>query len=101
MQNNNQKVLASFYWDYYGHGCVEGLFICTVQQIKDIQGKFVYFGEILGKYSEVSGKIQGSDISIVSSDEKVIEILLGAFPDGNISGYNPLDFVDLDEEEEE
>jgi len=97
---DNQQVLAQFFWDCGRSGIVEGVFICTKQQITDAVGKEVYFGEILGKHSEVYGTLNDVDIEILSPDPKVIDILLGVFPDGEISGYNPLSYIQETDEEE-
>lgn len=98
-QDNNQQVLAKFFWNFRRSGDVEGVFICTKQQIADAVGKDVYFGEILGKHSEVYGTLDEGDIEILSGDPKVIEVLLGVFPDGKISGYNPLNYIEETDEE--
>lgn len=100
MQTDNQQVLAKFFWDCGRSGEVSGVFICTKQQIADAVGKEVYFGEILGKHSEVYGTLDDGDIEILSDDPKVIEVLLGVFPDGEISGYNPLSYIQETDEED-
>lgn len=92
-ESNNQQVLAKFFWGCGRSGSVEGVFICTKQQIADAHGKEVYFGEILGKHSEVYGVLYDRDIEILSDDPKLIEVLLEVFPDGEISGYNPLSYL--------
>lgn len=92
------KVLVRFYWDAGRMGHVEGLFITTPAALNKAYDKFVYFGEILGKHSEVSGTLERGDIEYVSEDQEFIDKLqelLGT----DISGYNPLDYI-RDEEEE-
>jgi hypothetical protein len=49
------KILVKFYWDCGRNGDVEGLFITTKKELKYAIGKQIYFGEILGKHSEVYG----------------------------------------------
>lgn len=44
------KVIARFEWDFGRGGDVEGLFVTTLEDIEKITGKYVYFGEILGKH---------------------------------------------------
>ena len=34
----------------------------------------VYFGEVLGKYSEISGTISKDEITLITTDENVIKI---------------------------
>lgn len=98
------KKLYSFYWDCGRSGNLSGLFIAEESEVDNILGKEVYFGEVLGKHSEVYGTVDAEDIEIVSEDqEKVewLENLLGS----TVSGYNPLDYYyepeDDDEEDEE
>ena len=55
------KNLYQFYTDCY-YGCVEGTFIAEDDDVKSLIGKEVYFGEILGKYSDVYGRIQEKEI---------------------------------------
>ena len=87
------KKLFSFYWDCGRHGDVEGLFIATQKEVDDAIGKGVYFGEILGKHSEIYGTLDEQDIKMVSEDtEKVIWIegLLSS----DVCGYNPLTYLE-------
>lgn len=100
MNKDNQQVLVKFHWSFRRSGEVSGVFICTKQQIADAIGKEVYFGEILGKHSEVYGTLDEGDIEILSDDSKVIEVLLGVFPDGEISGYNLLSYVQETDDED-
>lgn len=94
------KNLYSFYWDVRRMGCVEGLFICEPEVLESHIGKQVYFGEILGKHSEVYGTLYREDIKCISDDQDKVEWLfnlLGA----SVSGYNPLDYLAEDEEDED
>lgn len=86
------KHLYRFFWDCGRQGDVDGLFIATDEQVAAGLGKHVYFGEILGKHSEIYGELEEGDVEIVSSDsEKVawLEELLGS----SVSGHNPLDYI--------
>ena len=55
-------------------------------------GKDVYFGEILGKHSEVYGTIEEGEITLESDDPLVVKNAVE-------SGYNPLDYLEEDEDE--
>lgn len=80
-----KQCLWSFYYDCrYGEIC--GLFKATEEEVKELIGKEVYFGEVLGKHSEVYGSIEPSDIMLVSDEP--LEVLL-SFE----SGYNPLEYI--------
>lgn len=82
-------------------GEVEGIFTCEKEQLEKAYGKEVYFGEILGKHSEISGELNEEDITILSEDQDFIrkfEEILGA---GTVSGYNPLSYLSDNPDEEE
>lgn len=92
------KVLVQFNWDCRRQGSVDSLFITTNAELARAYDKHVYFGEILGKHSEISGTLERCDITIVSEDQEFIEKLedlLGS----TISGHNPLDYISDEEEE--
>lgn len=95
------KVLAQFFWDCGRSGDIDGLFIAEKSEIEAAYGKHVYLGEVLGKYSEVYGYLVEGDITIVSEDPVVVEVLLNLFEDGTISGFNPLEYIESDEDYEE
>ena len=87
------KVLAKFYWDCGRIGAVDGIFIADKEDIEAAYGRHVYLGEVLSKYSEVYGDLVEGDITIVSEDPVVVEVLLNLFEDGTISGFNPLEHI--------
>lgn len=94
------KKLYAFEWLEW-HGVVQGLFIEEESIVNDAIGKEVYFGEILGKHSEVFGILEECDLEILVSDEKEVECLEKY--DFIPFGYNPLDYFreECDEDEEE
>lgn len=72
-------------------GELEGLFIATKQEVKQLLEcpYEVYFGEVLGKHSEVYGKIEEKEIIFVSDDENVIKII----EEHDLSGgFDPFDY---------
>jgi hypothetical protein len=87
------KVIAKFYWDCGRMGEIEGLFVCNKKDIEAAYGKQVYFGEILGKHSEVRGTIDQDDITILTEDQDFITKFIEIMCSGNISGYNPLSYL--------
>jgi hypothetical protein len=53
----------------------------------------VYFGEVLGKHSEIYGPIETSDIELVTSDPSAVKMFL----DNDLStGFNPFDYNSID-----
>ena len=92
--------LYSFYADCGRQGSLDGLFIATQEEVDKAIGQEVYFGEVLGKHSEVSGTLEANEITLVSEDQEKVEWLL--FILGHcVSGFNPLEYVQGYEDEEE
>lgn len=88
----SDKFLWKFYWECGRQGDVEGLFVATEEKVNEAIGKDVYFGEILGKHSEVEGTIEDGEIVKVDLDSEIIEKVSKIL--GNTwSGYNPLNYV--------
>jgi hypothetical protein len=83
--------LYKFYWDCGRQGSLEGVFIEDEENIKDIIGKEVYFGEVLGKHSEIYGIIKNQDITLVTKDFPVIKIIKEYSLE---SGFNPFDYIE-------
>lgn len=96
------KLLVKFFWDYGRCGEVSGLFTCYKDQLDSIIGSEVYFGEILGKHSDVYGTLNKEDFVIKSDDQEFIKKLEEILGEGTIQGYNPFDYIeDFDDEEED
>lgn len=71
---------------------IGGLFVATDEEVKNLIGKDIYFGEVEGKYSDVVWTIEENEISLVSDNPVVINAI-GDF------GINPLEKY-LEQEEE-
>ena len=93
------KKLYRFAWDFGRHGVVTGLFIEEEARVQSAIGHYAYFGEILGKHSDVEGELQEGDITVLTDDQAFIEKAneLGIVP----HGYNPLDHIEVDEDEDD
>jgi hypothetical protein len=95
--SNEPEILYKFYWNCGRAGDVEGLFISTQAKIDAAMGSNVYFGEILGKHSEIYGTLDAGDITIKSDDAKVIAVLREVFGGKDtLMGYNPLEHIGED-----
>ena len=78
-------------------GNLSGLFISTTESVKKlIDSKTeVYFGEVLGKHSEVSGYLTSEHIELVTTDH----IAISVFEKYKLAvGLNPFNFQDLEGE---
>ena len=89
--------LYKYLLDCGRHGELDGLFVATPEQIKRIIGQEIYFGEVLGKHSEVIATIEAHEITEILDDEQVVLKLVEAVGGYTICGYNPLDFYDESE----
>lgn len=87
------KGIFYFYWDCGRSGDVEGLFIADKDVVEKTYGEEIYFGEILGKHSEVYGTLERGDITLQTDDQDFIQKFIEIMGDGTISGYNPLENI--------
>ena len=93
------KALYEFNWNCGRMGDLQGLFIAEEFDIKSLIGKEIYFGEVLGKHSEICGELEDSDLKVKSTDQDFIAKLEEVTGGGTISGFNPLDYYDPEEQE--
>lgn len=87
------KGIFKFHWDCGRMGDIDGLFVLDKEHLDRSIGEDVYFGEILGKHSEIYGTLDAEDVTLLSDDQEFIEKFIEIMGDGNISGYNPLDYL--------
>lgn len=87
----DKKILVNFYWNCGRSGDVYGTFSTTEEELSKNYEKNVYFGEILGKHSEIYGILEKKDITILTDDQDFINkaINYGLIP----CGYNPLEYI--------
>lgn len=87
------KAIYKIEIDYGRSGGLYGIFVADTEQVKKlIEDKTeVYFGEVLGKHSEVIITFnEPGDCILVSDDPSVVEV----FEKYNMStGYNPFDYI--------
>lgn len=84
------KTLYKFKWDCHRMGDVVGVFVEDSKKIKSLIGKDVYFGEILGKHSEICGTLDEGDLEVLSVQTDFVESFERIV--GNI-GYNPVEYI--------
>jgi len=92
------RKLYRFFWDCGRMGEIEGLFIAEESQVNKTIGKELYFGEILGKHSEIQGKLEMNELTVISEDQEFIDKIAGVFGTTDLCGYNPLDHINEGEE---
>jgi len=84
--------LYRFHWDCGRQGCLDGVFEATPEDVASAMGTNVYFGEVLGKFSEINGEIEEGDIELLTDDQEFIDRAkkYGVIP----QGFNPFDYID-------
>jgi hypothetical protein len=73
-------------------GSLKGIFVVDKERMRELidGGEDVYFGEVLGKHSEIYGPVEEGDITLVSEDPVVVEW----FKSLNMeTGYNPFNYI--------
>lgn len=92
------KGIYEFYRDYGRSGDLEGTFIADSADVAKVVGKYIYFGEVLGKHSEVAFTIQPDDIWLKTNDQAFIATFEEIMGVGWSSGHNPLEHLPDEEE---
>lgn len=88
------KGIYSFYLDCGRSGSLEGIFVADSADVANIIGNEVYFGEVLGKHSEVVADIDAGSIELETNDQDFISKFEVVFGEGFESGFNPLNYWD-------
>lgn len=95
------KQLYRFNLDCGRMGDLDGLFVTTQEALNKALNKTIYLYEVLGKHSEIEVTISNDTLTLLSEDQEKLEWLLninGGFE--TISGINPLEYVEEEEDEE-
>ncbi len=92
------KGLYRFKLDCGRSGDLEGVFIATEQQISDAVGKLAYFGEVLGKHSEVMCHLNRGHMRLLTTDCLAIQVVEKFQLE---SGFNPLEYIEEEDLETE
>lgn len=87
--------LYEYYLDCGRMGSLSGLFVADDAVVEAAIGKRVYFGEVLGKHSEVYGTLDREELTVKSEDQEFIAKLVDLLG-SDISGYNPLGYITCD-----
>jgi len=92
------KAIYKMNFDCGRSGNLYGIFVAEKDKMNDLIGTEIYFGEVLGKHSEVCGPLTDEEIELVTDDEAVVELFV---KHDLSSGYNPFWYVNEEECEEE
>lgn len=97
LRQQNTEVLVQFQASFGRMGNLEGIFFSTDKDLENILGKHVYFGEVLGKHSEIELTLEKQHFSIINRDpEFILSLRENLVRHGNtISGINPFSFLEV------
>lgn len=84
-----KNVYEFTFGDYYG--TLYGIFVATPEQIDKLIGQEAYFGEVLGKHSEVYGEISEDNVALLTDNPEVVKWL--EEKEGGSIGYNPFNAI--------
>lgn len=71
-------------------GTVSGIFVAPKEAVNRLYGQTVFFGEVLGKHSNISAEITENNLMLV--DDRYDHVCM--FTELNLTnGINPLEFV--------
>lgn len=89
-----KKAIYKFTGDCGRMGTLEGVLISTKERVdKLIESEIsVYFGEVLGKHSEICGRIEKDEMVFVSDNEETIKVV-----EEHVltSGFNPFNYTSV------
>lgn len=76
--------------DFGRMGELESIFISDDSSIKKLIGRKCYFGECLGKHSEITVTIKEEYLTLLTQDETVVDIVRKY---GLSTGLDPFDYI--------
>lgn len=85
------EALCKLNFDCGRQGSLEGIFIADTEDVKFlIENKVsVYFGEVLGKHSEIYGNVEPHELEVITTEANVVDIVEKY---GLAIGYNPFEY---------
>lgn len=77
-------------------GYLSGLFVEDDERVKKVIGKRVYFGEVLGKHSEIYFDLEERHFQELTDDQAFIQ----KFEELNLAtGHNPFNYMEKNDED--
>ncbi len=72
-------------------GVLDGIFVADDADVAKVIGKTLYFGEVLGKHSDITVNLEESELAVKSEDQDFIKKFIEIMGNGTISGFNPVE----------
>lgn len=71
------KAIYKLHYDCGRQGTLHGVFIEDTERVDKLieSGAEIYFGEVLGKHSEICGPLEPHDVTLVSTDPATIKVV--------------------------
>lgn len=85
--NNLQLAIYKFRCDVGRMGILSGIFVADKRVIAALRGKNIYFGEVLGKHSDIDIDLDDNNIILVSDKPDIVDLFQAC--DLEI-GHNPV-----------
>lgn len=89
------KKVYKFFVSYGRMGSLEGVFVATDADVKQSLGKEAYFGEVLGKHSDVYVTLTESMFKVLTDDTDFAEKFAWHHC---ACGFNPLHYIESQED---
>ena len=93
MEEDNLKLsVFKLYIDCGRNGELEGVFVAPQEYVDILVDEEieVYWGEVLGKHSEVYGSIEDDEIEFITNEEVAVSVIDNY---GLASGFNPFEYT--------
>jgi hypothetical protein len=86
------KKLYKFFKDYGRQGYLSGIFVEDSERVAEHIGVTIVFGEVLGKHSCVTVRLEPSHFQVMTDNQEFIQV----FEDLKLEqGYNPFDYLEI------
>ena len=83
--------LYKFHWGVHRMGDLRGVFLAEPEDVASAIGRGVYFGEVLGKHSEIEGTLDVGDVTEIECSAEFVAEFATLFPRG--FDWNPLRYI--------
>ena len=84
------KGVYKFSLDCGRMGEIESIFVADSKDVKNAIGNQAYFGEVLGKHSEIEGTLEESQFKLLTTDKEFVQIFDSIEAK---TGLNPLNYL--------
>lgn len=87
------KAVYKLHIDCGRQGALYGAFVAEKSEVESLvtSKEVIYFGEALGKHSDIAGALEEKDFTMITDDPAVVEM----FEKFDLEhGYNPFDFIE-------